>query len=227
MMITHLPHDDHSSTSSKETKDDMKGFKDHDNHAGCNPEMFRKKFWLSLILTLPVVFWSVHIQILLGYQASNFFGLDWIPPVLGTVIYFYGGWVFTQGAWKELINKLPGMMTLIYLAITVACVFSWVVQLNLIQADALWWELGTLVTIMLLGHWMEMKSIVQAQGALQELAKLLPDTVTRLIDEGEEKDAGTLAAWGIILTPAVGAVLMSASTVIVACNAQLLRRVVL
>ena len=205
-------HDDHSSVSSEATKGDMtshsdyfghdeheegsgeighgsKDHSDHDKHAGHSPEMFREKFWLSLILTLPVVFWSEHIQILLGYQAPEFFGSDWIPPVLGTVIFFYGGWIFIQGAWKELSNKLPGMMTLISLAITVAFVFSWVVQLELIQAEALWWELATLVTIMLLGHWMEMRSIVQAQGALQELAKLLPDTATRLTDKGEEKVA--------------------------------------
>jgi len=197
-------HDDHSSLSPKETKGDMewhnghmegldenghgsKDHSDHDKHAGHSPKMFREKFWLSLILTLPVVFWSVHIQMLLGYQAPEFLGSDWIPPVLGTIIYFYGGWVFIKGAWRELSNKLPGMMTLISLAITVAFVFSWVVQIELIQAEALWWELATLVTIMLLGHWMEMRSIVQAQGALQELAKLLPDTATRITDEGEEK----------------------------------------
>ena len=151
--------------------------------------MFRDKFWLSLALTIPVVFWSVHIQMLLGYQAPEFFGSEWIPPVLGTVIFFYGGWVFIQGAWKEIRDLLPGMMTLISLAITVAFLFSWVVQLGLIQTDALWWELATLVTIMLLGHWIEMRSIVQAQGALKELAKLLPDMATRITDEGEEKIA--------------------------------------
>ena len=219
----HPSHDDHSPPSFETSKGDMTehsdhaghdnyvegsdenshGAKDHsghDKHAGHSPKMFREKFWLSLILTLPVVFWSVHIQILLGYQAPEFFGSDWIPPVFGTVIYFYGGWVFIQGAWRELSNKLPGMMTLISLAITVAFVFSWVVQLGLIQAEALWWELATLVTIMLLGHWMEMRSIVQAQGALQELAKLLPDTATRLTDEGEEKVAvGALKEGDIVL----------------------------
>ena len=161
----------------------------HDRHAGHSPGMFREKFWLSLILTLPVVFWSEHIQMLLGYRAPEFFGSAWIPPVLGTVIFFYGGWVFIQGAWNELKALLPGMMTLISLAISVAFLFSWVVQLGLIEAEALWWELATLVTIMLLGHWIEMRSIEQAQGALQELAKLLPDTATRIVDEVEEKVA--------------------------------------
>jgi P-type Cu2+ transporter len=160
---------------------------DHDAHAGHSVDMFRSKFWLSLILTIPVVFWSEHIQMLVGYRAPAFPGSDWIGPVLGTVIFFYGGWVFIQGAWRELRAKLPGMMTLISLAISVAFVFSWVVQVGLIRAEALWWELATLVTIMLLGHWIEMRSIHEAQGALQALAKLLPDTARRVTDEGEEE----------------------------------------
>ncbi|MBE0417490.1 MAG: copper-translocating P-type ATPase [Coriobacteriia bacterium] len=149
--------------------------------------MFRQKFWLSLALTLPVVFWSEHIQELLGYDAPAFTGSEWIPPILGTAVFLYGGWAFLQGAWRELKSRLPGMMTLISLAITVAFVFSWVVELGLIEAEALWWELATLVTIMLLGHWIEMRSISQAQGALKELAKLLPDTATRVADDGEEE----------------------------------------
>ncbi len=160
--------------------------KGHDQHEGHSPTMFRDKFWLSLVLTLPVVFWSAHIQLLLGYRAPEFPGSNWIAPVLGTVVFLYGGLVFLKGAWRELKARLPGMMTLISLAIAVAFLFSWVVQLGLIEADALWWELATLVTIMLLGHWIEMRSISQAQGALQELAKLLPDTATRVTDQGEE-----------------------------------------
>ena len=159
----------------------------HDQHAGHSPGMFRDKFWLSLALTLPVVFWSEHIQMLFGYQAPEFAGSTLIAPVLGTVIFFYGGWVFIQGAWRELKSRLPGMMTLISLAIFVAFIFSWVAQLQLIEAVALWWELATLVTIMLLGHWIEMRSIDQAQGALQELAKLLPDTAMRINDQDEEE----------------------------------------
>lgn len=158
----------------------------HDQHEGHSPTMFRDKFWLSLALTVPVVFWSAHIQELLGYRAPVFTGSAWIPAVLGTVVFLYGGLVFLEGAWRELQARLPGMMTLISLAIAVAFVFSWVVQLRLLTADALWWELATLVTIMLLGHWIEMRSILQAQGALQELAKLLPDTATRFAGETEE-----------------------------------------
>lgn len=158
----------------------------HDQHAGHSPKMFRDKFWLSLILTVPVVFWAAHIQMIFGYTAPELPGSAWLSPVLGTAVFLYGGLVFLQGAWRELRERLPGMMTLISLAISVAFIFSWVVQLGLIQADAIWWELATLVTIMLLGHWIEMRSISQAQGALQELAKLLPDTATRVSEQGEE-----------------------------------------
>jgi Cu2+-exporting ATPase len=151
--------------------------------------MFREKFWLSLILTIPVLFWSAHIQKLLGYQAPEFSGSAWVPAFFATAVFLYGGIVFLKGAWRELKARLPGMMTLISLAIMVAFLFSWVVQLGLLRAQALWWELATLVAIMLLGHWIEMRSIDQAQGALQELAKLLPDTATRITDDGEEEVA--------------------------------------
>lgn len=192
----------------------------HDKHAGHSPAMFRVKFWLSLILTLPVVYWSEHIEGLLGYQAPVFPGSIWIPPLLGTAVFLYGGWVFIQGALRELRARLPGMMTLISLAIVVAFVFSWVVQIGLIEAEALWWELATLVTIMLLGHWIEMRSINQAQGALRELAKLLPDTATRLTDAGEERVAiSDLNEGDTVLVrpgekvPADGVVLRGESTV--------------
>jgi P-type Cu2+ transporter len=184
----HHAHDDHGEHGHHDRgHHDHDAHPDHDAHAGHSVEAFRSKFWLSLVLTLPVVFWSEHIQMLLGYTAPAFPGSRWIGPVLGTVIFFYGGWVFVKGALGELRAKLPGMMTLISLAITVAFVFSWVVELGLIEAEALWWELATLVTIMLLGHWIEMRSIHEAQGALQALAKLLPDTAIRVTDGGEEE----------------------------------------
>jgi P-type Cu2+ transporter len=159
----------------------------HDAHEGHSPEMFRDRFWLSFLLTLPVVFWSSHVQMLLGYSAPEFPGSAWIGPALGTVVFFYGGLVFLKGALGELRARLPGMMTLISLAIVVAFLFSWVVELGVLDTDPLWWELATLVTIMLLGHWIEMRSIERAQGALQELAKLLPDRATRVTDAGEEE----------------------------------------
>lgn len=185
--MQHEQHKDHENAGRP-----YRGHRDegvHDKHVGHSPAMFRDKFWLSLILTLPVVYWSTHIEELLRYQAPVFTGSIWIPPLLGTVVFLYGGWVFVQGALRELRARLPGMMTLISLAIVVAFVFSWVVQIGLIAAEALWWELATLVTVMLLGHWIEMRSINQAQGALRELAKLLPDTATRLTDAGEERVA--------------------------------------
>ena len=160
----------------------------HDKHAGHSVEMFRSKFWLCLLLTVPVVIWSDHIQMLFGYSAPTFPGSPFIEPVLGTIIYFYGGMVFLKTAWGELKELLPGMMTLISLAITVAFVFSVAVELGF-DASALWWELATLVTIMLLGHWIEMRSISSARGALKELAKLLPDKATRIVD-GETEDVG-------------------------------------
>ncbi|MEP7383147.1 MAG: heavy metal translocating P-type ATPase [Gemmatimonadota bacterium] len=175
---TDVGHDAHEGHSAHEG---------HDAHTGHSPEAFRDKFWLSLILTVPVVIWSKHIEDLLGYTAPNLPFSAWIPPLLGTAVFVYGGWVFLQGAGRELRARLPGMMTLISLAICVAFFFSWVVQLGLISATPLWWELATLVTIMLLGHWIEMRSINQAQGALKELAKLLPDTATRITDQGEER----------------------------------------
>jgi len=172
---------------------------DHDKHAGHSVGMFRNKFWLSFVLTLPVVYWSEHIQDLLGYSAPVFPGSQFIPALLGTVVFFYGGLVFLRGAWHELMSRAPGMMTLISLAITVAFLFSVAVELGF-EATALWWELATLVTIMLLGHWIEMRSIAQAQGALQELAKLLPDKATRLADgETEEVTVDELSEGDLVL----------------------------
>ena len=162
--------------------------------------MFRDRFWISAALTVPAVIWSAHIQMLLHYGAPAVPGAEWIPAVFGTLVFLYGGRAFLQGAWRELRDRLPGMMTLISLAITVAFVFSWIVQVGLIKADALWWELATLVTIMLLGHWIEMRSIQRAEGALAELAKLLPDMATRVGDGAEEEvPIGALRPGDIVL----------------------------
>ena len=126
------------------------------------------------------------IQHWLGYEAWGGAGASrWIPAVFGTLVFAYGGWVFIKGAIGELAERRPGMMTLIALAITVAFVFSLAVTFGFPGTD-LWWELATLVTIMVLGHWIEMRSISQAQGALRELARLLPDTATRVVGERTE-----------------------------------------
>ena len=156
---------------------------DHDKHAGHNPDMFKKKFWLSFALTIPVLIFSETIQELLNFTAPSFPGSEWIPAILGTIIFFYGGLVFLKSAEAELAAKQPGMMTLISLAITVAFGYSIAVSFGLEGMD-FWWELATLVTIMLLGHWLEMASVQNAQGALQELAKLLPDEAELVMKSG-------------------------------------------
>lgn len=158
----------------------------HDKHAGHSVQMFRDRFWTSLLLTLPTLIWSELLEGWLGYTAPEFPGSTYIPAVFGTAVFLYGGRVFLEGAIRELGERLPGMMTLISLAISVAFLFSVAVTLGF-RGAPLWWELSTLVTIMLLGHWMEMRSIAQASGALRELAKLLPDTATRIVDGRTEE----------------------------------------
>jgi Cu2+-exporting ATPase len=155
----------------------------HDKHAGHDPDVFRRQFWIVLLLTVPVVVWSAEVQDWLGYRAPAFVGSDWIPPLLGTVVFAFGGWVFLKGARAELASRLPGMMTLISLAIAVAFVASWAATLGVFEVDV-WWELATLITVMSLGHWLEMRSIMQARGALAALAELLPDTAERVSDGG-------------------------------------------
>jgi P-type Cu2+ transporter len=148
--------------------------------------MFRDKFWLSLALTIPVVLLSHDIQQWFGYSIPMFPGIEYVPAVIGTVTFFYGGMVFIRGAQGELADRQPGMMTLISLAIVVAFVTSWAGTLGLFEVE-IWWELATLITIMLLGHWLEMRSIAQAQGALSALAALLPDTAERVTGDGTEE----------------------------------------
>ena len=147
--------------------------------------MFRDRFWLSLILSVPTLVWSPSVQNWLSYSAPAFPLSDYVPVFFGSAVFLYGGLVFLKGAHGELKARLPGMMTLISLAITVSFVYSIAVTLGW-EGEPLWWELATLVTIMLLGHWIEMRSIGQAQGALKELAKLLPDMAVRITADGTE-----------------------------------------
>ena len=141
----------------------------HDKHAGHSVEMFREKFWGTLLLSLPTLVWAPMIQHWLGFEAPGGARASrWIPAIFGTLVFGYGGWVFIKGAIGEIRDRLPGMMTLISLAISVAFIFSLAVTFGFPASD-LWWELATLVTIMVLGHWIEMRSISQAQGALKEL----------------------------------------------------------
>jgi P-type Cu2+ transporter len=157
----------------------------HDRHAGHSVAMFRDKFWLSLALTIPVVLLSRDIQEWFGYSLPTFAGSEFLPAIIGTIVFVYGGLVFIQGAQRELADRQPGMMTLISLAIIVAFVTSWAGTLGLFEVE-IWWELATLITIMLLGHWLEMRSIAQARGALAALAELLPDEAERVTDGGTE-----------------------------------------
>ena len=156
---------------------DMHGM--HDRHAGHSVAMFRDKFWLSFALTFPVVFWSTDVQHWLGYTAPSFSGSKFIPAILGTVVFVYGGLVFIRGAWGELADHKPGMMTVISLAIVVAFGTSLAATFGLFEIDV-WWEVASLITIMVLGHWLEMRAISQAYGALDALAALLPDTAERI-----------------------------------------------
>jgi Cu2+-exporting ATPase len=147
--------------------------------------MFRDRFWLSLLLTLPVVFFSDTIQGWFGYTAPDFLGSELIAPVLGTLIFLYGGSPFLRGAVQEMRDRQPGMMLLIGMAITVAFLASAATTFGWFDLE-FWWELAALITVMLLGHWMEMRAIGQARGALEALAELLPDEAERITDDGTE-----------------------------------------
>lgn len=157
----------------------------HDKHTGHNPNMFKQKFWLSLLLTIPTLVFSPMVQSWFGVRLA-FPGSEYIPAIFGVIIFFYGGLVFLKSAKAELAARQPGMMTLISMAISVAFVYSSLVTLKLVSGMDFWWELATLVTIMLLGHWLEMASVESAQGALNELAKLLPDEA-ELIEHGKSR----------------------------------------
>jgi len=178
----HHPSSIESSNNNKLSQSSPSHHTGHNQHIGHNVEMFRNKFWVCLIISIPVLLWDPMIQQWFKYQLPSFPGSNFIPAVFGTIVFIYGGWIFLQGAYQELVHKTPGMMTLISLAINVAFFYSIAVMLGL-KGHTLWWELATLISIMLLGHWIEMRSISQAQGALQELAKLLPDTAILLTDD--------------------------------------------
>lgn len=162
--IMHNHHNEH-----KSSKHDF-----HDKHEGHNPEMFLKKFWLSLFFTIPVIVYSDVFETIFKLSPPDFYGSQYLSLILGSAVFFYGGWIFLIGAWKEIKVRLPGMMTLIAIAISAA--YIWSVYAVLANTEALFWELTTLITIMLLGHWLEMRAVSGAQGALKELSKLLPDT---------------------------------------------------
>jgi len=205
-----------------ETETSERGHGDGDSHSGHgghadHAEMFRSKFWLTLALTVPVVYFSDMFQMLLDYSAPTFAGSEWIAPVLGTVIFLYGGAPFLTGAVDEIRARQPAMMLLIGLAISVAFIASWATELGAADLD-FWWELAALIAIMLLGHWQEMKAIGQASGALEALAELLPDEAERVVgDETETVAIDDLREGDVVLVrsgsrvPADGVIVQGAA----------------
>jgi len=171
----------------------------HGKHAGHHVEQFRRRFWWTLLLTIPVFITSEMVMDWFGYEL-DFPGLEWVGPILGSVIFLWGGWPFIDGAWREIKDRQPGMMLLIAMAITVAYVTSLATSLDQFDLD-FWWELSALVTIMLLGHWQEMKALGQAQDAVAALAVLLPDDAERVSNDGsvERVAIDELAAGDVVL----------------------------
>ena len=157
----------------------------HDRHEGHDPEAFRQRFWLTLLLTVPVVLFSETVQDWFGYSLKSVPGNELVSPILGAFIFFYGGRVFLVGGWREVQDRQPGMMLLISLAIVVAFTASVLTTAGLLDLE-FWWELSALITIMLLGHWQEMAAIGRTRGALAALAELLPDDAERVTDGGTE-----------------------------------------
>ena len=184
--VDHSAHDMHEGHAMPATPTEEKmATMDHSAHAGHgtdhtgHEQMFRVRFWWSLLLSIPVLVYSEMIQMWLGFTPPSFPFSEWIPFVFSVIIFAYGGVPFLQMAVPELQERKPGMMTLISLAISVAFIYSVAAQfLNL--GEGFFWELVTLIDIMLLGHWLEMRSVRQASGALNELAKLMPDTAERI-----------------------------------------------
>lgn len=171
---------------------------DHGGHAG-HEAIFRRKFWISLILSVPIILYSHMIQDWFNFEMPMFTGSDWIGPVLGTIVFFYGGWVFLEGGWVELKQRRPGMMLLISLAITVAFVASAATTFGWLELDY-WWELALLVTIMLLGHWLEMRALGETQNALAALAALVPDEAERIVNgQSEIVPASALQTGDLVL----------------------------
>ena len=155
----------------------------YNKHEGHHAEDFIKKFWVCFILSIPIILYSDLPKLFFDWNAPIFYGSNYISLILGSIIYFYGGLVFIKGAINELRNKLPGMMTLIAIAITTAYLYSvWSVFTG--SEMTLFWELSTLIIIMLIGHWVEMKAVENAKGALHELIKLLPNT-SEILREGK------------------------------------------
>ena len=210
-MASHDPHTGHATAEPQRGGHDQHGHDQHaghDGHAGHGDHaaQFRDRFWLSLALTVPVIVYSEMVQEWLGFTPPQFPGSAWVAPVLGTLVFLYGGWPFLQGGISEARARQPGMMLLISLAITVAFVASAATALGLFDLD-FWWELALLIVIMLLGHWLEMRALGQASSALDALAALLPDEAERVGDGGTRTVAiAELEVGDVVLVRAGGRV---------------------
>jgi Cu2+-exporting ATPase len=187
---TEVEHAGHGSSDVEAHKDHAghgaSGGGAHGDHAG-HEQMFQRRFWISLVLSIPVLIFSPTLQSWLGYTAPEFPGSRWVTPAFAVIVFLYGGLPFLRMAAPEVRKRRPGMMTLISLAISVAFVYS-LASLFLPGQVGFFWELVTLIVIMLLGHWLEMRSVRQASGALTELAKLMPDTAERIRPDGETEE---------------------------------------
>lgn len=185
----------HTDTQSKDHTMDHKS-DHHSNHGdhgtdhSGHEQIFRTRFWWSLLLTIPVLLYSEMLQRWFGYTMPAFPGSSWIPLIFSLVVFAYGGVPFLQMAVPEIRTRKPGMMTLISLAISVALIYSLLAQLTSL-GEGFFWELVTLIDVMLLGHWLEMRSIRQASGALDELAKLMPDDAERITSDGSTETVST------------------------------------
>ena len=190
--LSHQPQHDHESHGQLDTQTSLEnhqGYDGHDAHEGHvdhsgHENMFRRRFWISTLLSIPVLIFSPAVQEFLGYSVPDFLGSSWITPIFAIIIFIYGGVPFIKMAGPEINKRRPGMMTLITLAIGVAFIYS-LAALIFSIGTTFFWELVTLIDIMLLGHWIEMRSIRQASGALNALAKLMPDTAELIKSDGE------------------------------------------
>ena len=179
-------HDEHARHDSSHDEHEGDSHGDHGGmHAG-HEQMFRRRFFVSTLLSIPVLLYSETLQSWLGYSVPAFPGSEWVNPVFAVVVFAYGGVPFLRMAVPELRDRAPGMMTLISMAISVAFVYS-LASVVVPTSSAFFWELVTLIDIMLLGHWIEMRSVRRASSALDELAKLMPDTAERITDDGTEE----------------------------------------
>jgi Cu2+-exporting ATPase len=187
--MDHEGHADHEMTKAADSHQEHEDHAAHVDHRG-HEEMFRKRFWICLLLSIPVLLFSPAVQGFFGFSMPTFPGSFLITPVLSVVIFIYGGVPFIRMAGPEIRNRQPGMMTLITLAIGVAFFYS-LAALIFSLGPTFFWELVTLIDVMLLGHWLEMRSVRQASGALNELARLMPDTAERIQPDGSTVEVRT------------------------------------